>query len=47
MCMRPPPLVLGLNRPGFDGGFHLAENGAMNKSNKFSPEVRGRAVRMV
>ncbi len=36
-----------LNRPGFDGGSDLAENGAMNKSNKFSPEVRERAVRMV
>ncbi len=36
-----------LNHPGFDGGSNLAENGAMNKSYKFSPEVRERAVRMV
>ncbi len=41
------PWFCELNHPGFDGGFHLAENGAMNKSNEFSSEVRERAVRMV
>jgi len=36
-----------MNRPGFCGGSDIWENGAMNKSNKFSPEVRARAVRLV
>ena len=36
-----------LNRPGNSGGSNLGEDGAMKKSNKFSPEVRQRAVRMV
>ena len=36
-----------LNRPGFRGGFNSLEDEAMNKSKKFSPEVRERAVRMV
>ena len=36
-----------VNRPGFLGGFNLCEDGAMNKTNKFSPEVRERAVRML
>ena len=35
------------NRPGFCGGSNSWENGAMNKSNKYSPEVRERSVRMV
>ena len=35
-----------LNRPGFEEAPTL-EDGAMNKSNKFSPKVRERAVRMV
>src|SRR6476646_2192126 len=43
----PPPR--GLNRPGFAGGSTSCEGGAMSKqtSNKFSPEVRSRAVRLV
>jgi len=36
-----------MNRPGFCGGSNSRENGAMNKSNKYSPEVRERAVRLV
>lgn len=37
-----------MNRPGFRGGKILREDRAMNKrSNRFSPEVRERAVRMV
>lgn len=36
-----------MKRPGFCGGSLTRENGAMSKSNKFSPEVRERAVRMV
>jgi hypothetical protein len=33
--------------PDFEGTRTLAENGALNKSNKFSPEVRERAVGML
>ena len=36
-----------MNRPGLWRGSNLCENGAMKKHNKFSPEVRERAVRMV
>src|SRR3981189_1567267 len=38
-----------LNRSGFAGGSNSGEGGAMSKqtSNKFSPEVRSRAVRLV
>ena len=37
-----------LNRPGNFGGSIVRENGAMNKkSNRFSPEVKERAVRLV
>ncbi|HNN54852.1 MAG TPA: hypothetical protein PKG84_00790, partial [Novosphingobium sp.] len=39
----------GLNRPGFAGGSNSREAGALtsNTTNKFSSEVRDRAVRMV
>jgi hypothetical protein len=36
-----------LNLPGSGGGSNSRENGPMNKSNKFSAEVRDCAVRMV
>ena len=36
-----------VNRPGFRGGFTSWEDEAMNKSKKFSLELRERAVRMV
>ena len=38
-----------VNRPGFTGGSNSCEDGAMTSKtmNKFSPEVRARAVRMV
>ncbi len=36
-----------MNRPGFCGGFNSLEYEAMNKTHKFSREVRERAVRMV
>jgi len=36
-----------LNRPEFRGGSNSREDGAMTKSNKFSPEVRERTVRLV
>jgi transposase len=38
-----------VNRSGFAGGSNSLEGGAMSKqtSNKFSPEVRSRAVRLV
>jgi transposase-like protein len=38
-----------MNRPGFAGGSKPEESGAMTSptTNKFSPEVRDRAVRMV
>jgi transposase len=43
------PALVGVNRSGFAGGFNSLEGGAMSKqtSNKFSPEVRSRAVRLV
>jgi hypothetical protein len=43
-------LAGGLNRPGFAGGsINSREDGAMTSktTNKFSPEVRARAVRMI
>ena len=38
-----------MNGPGFAGGFNSCEGGAMTSktTNKFSPEVRSRAVRLV
>ena len=37
-----------MNRPGFEEAPHFEKNGAMSKkSNRFLPEVRERAVRMV
>ena len=42
--------ALSLNRAGFAGGSNSRESGAMEAkktTNKFSPEVRARAVRMV
>lgn len=39
-----------MNRPGYREGSKLRENGAMrasNKANKFSPEIRERADRLV
>lgn len=36
-----------MNSPVFRGGPNSWEDGAMNKSPKFSPEVRERAVRRV
>ena len=38
-----------MNRPGFAGGSNSQEDGAMTSptTNKFSPELRNRAVRMV
>src|ERR1700716_2506864 len=41
--------MVRLNRSGFAGGSNSGEGGAMSKqtSNKFSPEVRCRAVRLV
>ena len=36
-----------MNRPVFCGGSNLREDCAMKKSNKFSLQVRARAVRMV
>jgi transposase-like protein len=47
------PLACGvlaqMNRPGFAGGSNSKEDGAMTSptTDKFSPEVRDRAVRMV
>jgi hypothetical protein len=41
--------IFDVNRPGFVGGSTFSEVGAMTSrtTNKFSPEVRVRAVRMV
>ena len=39
--------LISLNRPRFLGSSDILEDGAMNKSNKYSPEVRERAARMV
>ena len=43
-------LAGGMNRPGYREGSKLRENGATstsNKANKFSPEIRERADRLV
>ena len=38
---------ISINQPhGFGGGSNLGENEAMDKSKKFSPKVRERAVRL-
>lgn len=41
-------IVADVNRPGFIGGSNCWEGGAMTSktTNKFSPEARGRAVRL-